>query len=198
MSDFTALRAVALTLRDLLTVAITASTDPELAGIQVYLHSPSEMRDNKVPAGVSLWMHRVWRTADLNIPETGASPQYRLHPGVPLEVGFLATPVHSDAEVRHTLLGRVIQVFNDNATVRGPLLRDSLAGTDAQLRLLMHTDLLPDLSSLWQALDLPYQLCVPYLVQRVVIDSERPPMLTPLVTRRESAADLVVAVTEPT
>lgn len=187
MSDFTVIRAVSVTLRDLLTTAIISSPDPQLARVGVDLRSPRELADSKVDSRVSLWLHRVWRVSEASgHAEPPPAPQQRSRRGVPLELGYLVTPMHPQAEVRQALLGRVIQVFNDWTTIRGDALRDSLAGSAEQLRVIPHSDLLAEVPALWHSLGLPHQLSLPYLVQRVTLDSERPLFApVPVLVRRE-------------
>lgn len=189
VSDFTVIRAVSLTLRAVLTAAITDSTDPQLGGVQVDLRSPRELRDANVDTAVSLWLHRVTRMADLvNTPEPPPGPQQRARRGVPVELGYLVTPVHAQTETRHVLLGRAIQALNDASVIRGDALRDTLAGSPEQLRVHMNSDLVPELPSFFDALNMPFLICMPYVVQYVVIDSARPPLHAPVVLRREAAA----------
>jgi hypothetical protein len=189
VSDFTVIRAASLTLHALLTAAITDSADLQLNGIPIDLRSPHEMREANIDTGVSLWLHRVWRLADLvNTPQPPPAPHQRARRGVPLELGFLVTPMHKQIETRHVLLGRVVQTLNDWSTLRGEALQDTLAGSLEELRIYLHTDLIPDLSTLWHALHMPYQLSLPYAVQCVVVDSERPPLVESVVVRREMTA----------
>lgn len=59
------------------------------------------------------------------------------------------------------LLGLVLQVFNDHATVRGSDLKDALLGSDAELRLSFEAPSLEDLTRIWGALQEPYQASPP-------------------------------------
>jgi hypothetical protein len=195
MSDYTVISAVSATLRALLTAAITDSGDPQLGGVPIDLRSPRELKDANVDAAVSLWLHRVWRMSDLvNTPEPAPGPRQRARRGVPLELGYLVIPVNPDADARQLLLGRAIQVFNDGATLRADALLGVLAGTAEELRMHLHSDLIPELPTLWQALHMPYQLCMPYIVQCVVVDSDRPPLHAPVVVRREATTGRLVPV----
>jgi Pvc16 N-terminal domain len=189
VSDFTVIRAVSLTLRAVLSVAITDSTDPQLGGIQVDLRSPRELRDANVDTAVSLWLHRIARIPDLvNTPEPPPGPHQRARRGVPIELGYLVTPVHAQAETRHVLIGRAIQALNDASRIRGDALQDTLAGSLEELRVHMNSDMVPELPTFFDALNMPFLICMPYVVQYVVIDSELSPIHAPVVVRREASA----------
>jgi hypothetical protein len=173
MSDYTAIRAVTNTLRDLLVDNITNSADPGLAGVAIHLSSPREMREDNV-TGVSLWLYRVSRNAyTLNHPPERPAPNRLRHPALPMDLYYLVTPMTDAPADEQLLLGRVLQVFHDSGTLRGALLRDTLAGTDEQLRLTLEPLSLEELTRVWHALNEPYQLSSSYLVQLVEIDSDR-------------------------
>ena len=194
MSDFTVIRAVSRTLQELLRSHITESDDPQLSGVPIDLRSPKEMHEGDDEQGISLWLHRVDRMPDLiNADRPRPAPDQRARRGIALELGYLVTPMHNDPEARQALLGRVIQVFNDWPALRGATLQDTLLGADDVLRVTLDSAQPPDPMGLWQALHMPYQLCLGYLVQHVTIDSERPPTQVPPVRRRESTYAQVVA-----
>lgn len=143
-------------------------------------------------------MHGVARLAEsTNDRPPAPVPGQRARAGVPLELGYLVTPVHPNVEVRHTLLGRAVQVMHDWSTLRGALLQDTLMGSDTELRLLMHTDPQTATSDVWTAAQHPLQLSVPYVLQVVVVDSGRPPTAEPRVARRQMALSQVVRLEVP-
>lgn len=177
MSDYTAIRGVTRTLRDLLVEHITDSSDPGLNGVTIDLRSPREMREDSQAQGVSLWLYRIVRNGfTLNKPgERPAPTQLRRRP-LPIDLYFLITPVAANSDDEQLLLGRVLQVFNDHPMLRGALLSDSLAGGSEELRLTLEPLSLEELTRVWDALKEPYQLSVSYLVQVVDIDSQREPV----------------------
>jgi hypothetical protein len=174
MSEFTSIRAVSRTLKSLLSAQITDSAEPQLAGVPIDLRSPKEMREAEVSPGVSLWLYRVTRNGFLlNRPPERAAANQLLPAPFPLDLYYLVTPLSTDPEARQALLGRVVQVLNDAAVLRGSDLRDSLAGSAAELRLSMETLSLEELTRIWDALQEPYDLSVTYLVQVIAIDTDR-------------------------
>lgn len=193
MTDFTAIRAASRSLRGVLMTAITNNTDPQLNSVQIDLRSPREMRDANAK-GVSLWLFHVRRDADLfNSDAPRSAPGLLPRRPMPLELGYLVTPVVDDAELRQVLLGRVIETFNDHTPIRDGELVDSLLGTDERLYVHLDAGALPDPFRIWDALHMPYQTCVPYFVEHVTLESAHPAFSAPPVTRRETTYTQVVA-----
>src|ERR1700761_582692 len=161
MSDYTVIRAVSNTLQTLLTTNITANTDPELNGVSIYLLSPREMQDQGHATGVSVWLYKVSRMSEmLNEPPERRGPSQVAHLPLPVLLYYLVTPFCADVPTRHTLLGRVLQVMNDHAILRGTDLQGTLQGTQEQLRVNLEALSIEELSLVWEALNEPYQLSV--------------------------------------
>jgi hypothetical protein len=183
MSDFTAVKAVTETLYGILQAGVTNSADPQLHGVPIDLRSPKEMREDNGATGVSLWLYRITRDPDLlNKAPERISPNQIRRASLPLHLYYLVTPLVAKPEDRQTLIGRVLQLFNDNATLRGAMLADSLAGSQESFRVMLETLSLEELTRVWHSLAEPYDLSVSYEVQVVTIDSdleavEAPPAL---------------------
>lgn len=182
MSDFTAVRAVSLTLQSLLEREITHSDDSEVATVPIFLHSPKALRkDSKV--GISLWLYMIKREPDtLNRPPDRMSPAQVRHRPLPLTLHYLVCAIRDDPRDEQTLLGKVAQVFHDHSIVKPGEFRDSLKDADQELRLVLDAPTLEELSRVWDALNEPYQLSLSYTAQVVLIDSDadaaiRPPVL---------------------
>jgi hypothetical protein len=174
VSDFAVIRAVTKTLHNLLTEEITNSTEPALAGVPIDMRSPKQMKDDNNSFGVSLFLYRVIRDADLqNRPRARVSANQYKAEGVPVQLHYLLTPIQKLPEDEHTLLGRVLQVFNDFAVLRGADLQDILRGTDEQIRVTLEAMTVEDLTRVWTAMQDSYRLSVSYVVQVVTIDSDR-------------------------
>jgi len=198
MTDFTAIHAASMSLKGVLERAITSSTEPHLAGVQIDLRSPQEMRDES-KQGVSVWLFLVRRDADTyNLPPRITHPDRVPSRPITLELGYLITPVIDDTETRHVVLGRVIETLNDAAPIRGADLAESLAGTDDELLVHLDAGALPDPFRIWDAMNLPYEVCVPYLVEHVVIESTKPQRQAPRVVERTATYTQVVSSGAPT
>lgn len=184
MAGFTALQDATLALRAVLRAAITDSPEVPLNGIPIELRSPREMKDANVQSGVSLWLYRAMRFAELvNTMEVPADPELMPRRGMPLELSYLITPVHQNEERRQVLAGRVVQALNDTSSI-------ALGATE--LRITLSTIPLEEHVLIWGTLGLPPVLSLPYVVQVVTIDSALPPRKAPRVVRRDATYAQVV------
>jgi len=91
-------------------------------------------------------------------------PQY-------LDLLYLVVPYGKDKKL---ILGEVMQIFYDNAVLKGTVLQKGLSGTDDEIRIIFNPLSLDDVTKLWSAIkDAPFRLSVSYLVTPVRIDSSR-------------------------
>jgi Pvc16 N-terminal domain len=195
VSDYSVIRAVSQTLDTLLTTFITNSSDVQIKNIPVELLSPKEMEAANEDLGVSLWLYRATRMAEmLNEPPERKMNQIIPTP-LPVLLHYLVTPIAKDPLTRHALMGKVLQVFNDHSILRGADLQGILQGTTEQLRITLEVLSLEDLSLIWDALNEPYQLSVSYLVQVVKIDSEFEPVQSSLVVEKDTKYTQILSVT---
>jgi hypothetical protein len=172
MSDYTVISAVSSTLQTLLTNNITNALAVPL-NVPIQLYSPPEMDTVGQVPGISLWLYKVTRMAEmLNEPPERKSATQLARTPLPVLLHYLVTPMATDPLTRQTLLGRVLQVFNDHSILRGTDLQGVLQNTTEQLRVNLEALTLEELSLVWEALGEPYQLSVTYLVQVVKIDSD--------------------------
>jgi hypothetical protein len=189
MSDHTVVSAVSRTLHDLLRANISDMT------LDISLRSPKEMQQAGPTAGVSVWLYKVSRMAELlNEPPRRQRSDQEPGPSLPVLLYYLVTPITTDPLTSHAILGKVLQVFNDNAILRGADLRGTLQGTTEELRINLEALTLEELSLVWYALSEPYQLSVTYLVQVVYIDSDREPTHSPPVLRKTTEYKQVLSV----
>lgn len=195
MSEYTAIRAVTRSLRELLRQNITLSSDPELTGVQIDLRSPKEMREDSEARGVSLWLYRVVRNGHLlNHPPDRDAINRMQGWALPINLYYLVTPIAATSDDEQLLLGRVLQVFNDHATLRGALLIDALQNGPEEFRLTLEPLSLEELTRVWDALKEPYQVSVSYVVQVVRIDSAEEPAGVSPVTSLETEVLEIKAV----
>jgi hypothetical protein len=176
VSDFEAIASVSRTLRVLLESHITNDPSFPIASVPIDLRSPKELREDSVDLCVSVWLYRVNRNPDLANEPPPPGPSIVNRYSIPLDLHFLITPIADDPESDQKLLGSLVQVLHDHAAIGGAALQGSLRGGPDELRVSMELLSLEDLSRVWNALDEPYQLSVPYLVQLVRIDSGHDPM----------------------
>jgi len=194
MSDYPVISAVSQTLRSLLTANITQSTDIQIKNVPIELLSPPEMQEANETLGVSVWLYRVSRMADmLNEPPKRISATQIVNTPLPILLYYLITPVSGDPLTRHALMGKVLQVMNDNSILRGADLQGILMGTTDQLRVVLETLTLEELSLVWDALSEPYQLSVSYMIQLACIDSAEQPVQTGIVLERNAVYSQILS-----
>ena len=151
------------------------------------------MREANGVTGVSLWLYRITRDADtLNLPPERISPNQYRRSALPLHLYYLVTPLVTKPEDRQTLIGRVLQLFNDNSVLSGATLADSLAGSQEAFRVTLETLTLEELTRVWHSLAEPYDLSVSYEVQVVSIDSDLEAVETPPVMVRQAGYAQIV------
>jgi hypothetical protein len=193
MSDYTVIRAVSLSLRQVLRTAITNDSDPQLNGIDIDLRSPKEMREDKNSSGVSFWLYRVSRDPDtLNLQVRRTQPDRISRQPIPLHLYYLVTPIRTRPEDEQLLLGRVIQVLNDHSILRGTDLIDTLAGAPDEFRIMLEPFSLEEITRVWTALEEPYQMSMTYSVQVVTIDSDSEAVEAPPVRERQASYQEIV------
>ena len=192
MTDYSALRAATQTFRILLREHVTNSGEADLAGVQIDLRSPRQLSQANVTTAVSLWLYRVTVQPDmLNAPVPRTDDTHARRP-LPLELSYLITALHPQVPPALSLTGRVLQVVNDHPRLRGADLQETLADTDAELRLSIEATSLSESSNLWYSLQAPFSLSVPVRMQVAVIESHHPPYRTsPVITRPAQTSEIV-------
>lgn len=187
MTDYTALRAASESFRLLLKTNITDSPEPDLNGIPVDLRSPEALGEQNITIAVSLWCYQVMVQPDmLNMPPRRVADDAYEHRPLPLELLYLITAIHPDAGTQLALTGRALQVINDHPRLRGTDLKDTLTGTDAELRLSIDATTLSESSELWYSLRSPFHMSVPARLQVASIDSQQPSFVGPTVLTRRA------------
>lgn len=177
MSQYTALRQVTNLLITTLTDAFQA--EPLLNALLAMGHvvsprTPAEMQTaSPQQKGLSVWLYQIDRNEHLlnRPPERVAFDLFR-RPPVPLDLHYLITPIADDPINEQLMLGKVVQVFNDQALFpvipADPELQD-------EMRVTLENPGVDALSRIWTALDQPHRLSISYLLQIVTIDSGEQP-----------------------
>ena len=151
---------------------------PDAIGTMVVnLNNPEEFNQNEIE-GVSLWLYLVERDPEtLNQLPRRISPDRLLQRPLPLRLHYLVTPrvdhrTRAQAgELEQLILGKVLQALHDQPRLAGALLLDSLSGAPHEFFVRLEPLPLDQITRVWDALEVPYQLCVSYEVSVVPIDS---------------------------
>jgi hypothetical protein len=139
---------------------------------QITLVSPDEMDEEKK---LSLFLYQVSENGHMKNQEmTGMNSGAYRYPPLAVDLLFLVTCNTDDRKKDHILMGKVMQVFHDNAVLKGSILRGSLEGTDEEFRLIFNGLPLEETMNLWQSFrEKSFRLSVCYRVTPLEIDSTR-------------------------
>jgi len=155
---------------------------PDAIGtLLVTLNNPAEF-DEQEHEGVSVWLYLVERDPEtLNCPPRRVSASQTLSRPLPLRLHYLITPQvnfqtrERAADLEQLILGKILQVFHDDARLSGARLVNTLSGQPLEFLVRLETLTLEQITRVWEALDRPYQLCVSYEVAVVPIYSAAEP-----------------------
>lgn len=195
MAGSAAISHVSQSLQSLLRSVLT-DAGPFL-GTTVDLRSPREIGVPAVGANtVSLWLFRVQRYGELDNAQPKLRPDGRMIPApLSLTMHYLLTPLSSDELTAQRLLGHAMQALDANARLGPEFTNDALEGPDDNpLRIHIEKQGFEDSLRIWQAMNEPYRLSVPYSVEYAAIESLRSFEPAPAVTdRRADYAQIVEA-----
>lgn len=148
----------------------------------IILFSPGEIEQGDSPR-LSLFLYQVIENEHLKNQEMQQVNSTALqYPPITLDLFYMLTsypsPQIQDRTDRtleeHRILGRAMRIFYDNAILRGSALRGSLEGTDEELRIVLTTMNMENITQMWNSFEgQPYRPSVFYQVTPVPIDSMR-------------------------
>lgn len=181
---YQALYATSETIRKYIEDHIAALVAPgqPASGVQVFLNTPQEIRDNN-GQGISVWLYRVVRDSErLNDPPERVGWGQLRTPPLPLRLHYLITPLTEteasplgSPEAEQLLLGRILQMFHSHPVLRGTDLQAGFVGTATELHMRFEPMSLEEVTRVWEALEGSYQLSVSYEVSVVNIEAETEP-----------------------
>ncbi|MDQ1909568.1 DUF4255 domain-containing protein [Paenibacillus sp. GD4] len=171
MADYTVISDVGLTLVKLLREQLV----PELiaAPESIGLASPADRGDLQLV----LFLYQIHENAEnRRTTMTGRGTEALQYPPQALNLSFLltcysASDVASRALDEQRIMGRVMQLLNDNSVLRGSQLHGSLADKSEELRI--SKDDLSAETVIGLFGDAPYKLSIGYTVGPVFLDSKR-------------------------
>lgn len=187
MGDFTVIGVVGGILKKLLQDRISESFVGDYNWDDaVSLLSPKDM-EVATPNHLSVFLYHITENGYMkNQPIERNGAGLVRYPPLSLNLYYLLTPyvitTQNNAESLdlHTILGRAMQVFYDNAILEGPALLDAIPAGQKdyyenieELRIILNYISLDDLTKLWGSLDTPMRLSVCYEVRVIMIESKR-------------------------
>jgi hypothetical protein len=175
MGDYTVVAEAGQTLVNVIWNAI--SVDPRLVSLisnesLISLESPAEHVDNQDSALLSVYLYRIGEDPYMKNrgPVEGPGGALRRAP-LSLDLYYLITPLLTDAYDRQVVLGKVVQTLYDRPTLEGTDLTGTLATSDGVLRVIFNPVPLNEVALVWQALEIPYMLCVSYMMRVAILQS---------------------------
>jgi len=186
MSQYPVIHAVDETLRSLIADHLdTTSTqilesDPTK---HISFKPPHRLMVDNTPTKnyLSLFLYRVVENGEVKNRSLEQKNGNRLqYPPLALNLFYLVTPLIKDNENdeeapknAHKLLGKVMQIFYDHATLKGSDLKGVLQGTAEEIRIILNPISMEDMTKLWSSFMRPYYMSVAYEAKVLYIDSER-------------------------
>ena len=193
MSSFTVIGDLGETLIKLLDDDPWDGVDPA-SKPEITLKSPKEVAEEGTSNNkVSLFLYHIQINPYLRNEEPPITNDTAvILPPLVVDLFYMITPYSDDKTDEKLILGKVMQVFHDNATLKGSLLQGGLSGTDEAFRLLLCTINLEDLARVWDAFqDVAYRLSVVYTIPGVYIDSTSTLEVQRVLSRETHAGHMV-------
>ena len=189
MADFAVIADVGETLIELL----RENMKDLITADSIILISPGDIEGND-NVRLSLFLYQVIENAHMKNQEMMNSGSTRLrYPPLILDLNYMLTshpsPGIQDKTERtkeeHSVLGRAMQILNDNSILKAPVLRGSLAAHNEELHITQTSLNLDDMTKIWTTFqDTIFRPSICYLVTPVRIDSTREELVTRVVERK--------------
>ena len=189
MSDYTVLSDIGESIVTLLFNEM--HLDPQVSALidnqnRISLESPYDLRNNN-SVRLSIYLYRIVEDAYTKnqFPVAGTGSNLR-RPPLTLDLYYLVTPLVGAPREQQIVLGKVMQVFYDRASLSGTDLVGALAGTDDVIRIMLNPVSLEETTRVWHALEMSYRLSMCYAVRVAFVDSRRERLNQPVVEKRST------------
>jgi acyl-CoA thioesterase FadM len=172
MSNYNVIRAASLALRSALWAEF--ERDGEIKRIlgdegKIDFKSPAEIDKS---GRLSLWLYHLTENDFVsNQQMVRGEGSERFRPPLALNLYYLITPfagANKPEDLNLLLLGKTMQVLNDNATFVLDSLEDEIS---EEFHIILNQGCLEELTRVWDSLKEPYRLSVCYQAKTVRIDS---------------------------
>ncbi len=161
--------------------------DPQITSIiesegQITLDSPEEIEADKK---LSLFLFNIRENVFLKNQDMQKTDSKLKYPPIYLDLFYLVTPNTQKRENDHVVLGKVMQIFNDNAILSGSVFKGGLEGYEEELRLILTPLTLDDVQKIWMSLkdSQPFKISICYEVTPVKIESTREIEVSPVLRK---------------
>ncbi len=152
--------------------------------MSITFQSPKDMKSSD---HLSIFLYQITENPHMkNQPLERIESNRLKYPPLSLNLHYLLTPSTKETnDIKdwdtHIILGRAMEILYDNAILEGPVLMDILKTLNReecyekirQIRIILNSLSLDDLTKIWNSLDTPMRLSVCYEVRVIMIESER-------------------------
>jgi uncharacterized protein DUF4255 len=149
--------------------------------------------------GVSVMLYRIYHNSSHRSPAGRVIDGQRQRTKLPVDLHFLLTAWAKTASRQHEIAGWMMRVFEDNPTLPASLLnayQQDVFRDDEAVEIVLAELSTEDMFHIWEVMiQHVYQLSVPYVARRVLIESSQLIENLPLV--RERTADARAAAWPP-
>lgn len=184
MSDYSIIAELGDSLVSLLFSELNA--DPQLSALidsedRISLESPADLESNN-SVRLSIYLYRIVEDPYVKnrFPLEGRGGTQR-KPPLTLDLYYLITPLVGTPREQQIVLGKTMQVLYDRAILEGPDLEGSLGQSGEEIRVILNSVSLEELTRVWQALENPYRLSVCYIARVAIVDSEQEQFVSPVI-----------------
>jgi Pvc16 N-terminal domain len=187
MSEYSVIAELGDSLVSLLFAEMNA--DPQIRGLidseaRISLQSPAQLEnDNSVR--LSIYLYRIVENPYMKnrFPIAGNGGKQR-KPPLTLDLYYLLTPLVGTPREQQIVLGKAMQALYDRAILESPDLEGSLGESGEEIRVILNSVSLEELTRVWQALEIPYRLSVCYTARVAIMDSEQERFLAPVIYQK--------------
>ncbi|MEM7335776.1 MAG: DUF4255 domain-containing protein [Chloroflexota bacterium] len=181
MSNYKVISRTGHTLRQTLLKAFKNDRELGIQGEQaISFENPTEAAKQSSNQ-LSIWLYHIVENGFAkNQPMRRRPDGSGQFPPLMLDLYYLITPLGSVSETNHLRIGKILELFYDNAILH---MHDPAFDVAEQLRIVLCTQTIEELTSIWDSLQEPYRLSVCYRVSITQIDSKRLINVEPVVAR---------------
>jgi uncharacterized protein DUF4255 len=187
MSDYSIIAELGDSLVTLLFTELNA--DPQMKALidsvdRISLESPADLENNNA-VRLSMYLYRIVENPYLKnrFPLEGRGGAQK-KPPLTLDLYYLLTPLVGTPREQQIVLGKAMQTLYDRAILEGPDLEGALGQSGEEIRVVLNSVSLEELTRVWQALEIPYRLSVCYIARVAIVDSEQERFVSPVIYQR--------------
>jgi hypothetical protein len=187
MSDYSVISELGDSLVAILFNELNA--DPQIKALidsedRISLESPAELENNN-SVRLSIYLYRIVENPYMKnrFPLEGTGGKQR-KPPLTLDLYYLLTPLVGTPREQQIVLGKSMQILYDRAILQSQDMTGALGASGEEIRLVLNSVSLEELTRVWQALEIPYRLSVCYLARVVIADSTEEHFTAPVIYKK--------------